>query len=261
MNTDEEHVGRPVLRLLHHTARSGGTVIARCLGAMRGVCLLSEIHPAGTERHNPLDQAAEWHGLLTEADEQRLVGVPVGFEEAIALIHQRAAEQGLALVLRDWNHLDFHGVPFARPSGRFLLAESLAPTFRLIRAYTVRHPLDQWLSMHRQPVLKALPLQAFLAGALAYARAASEAGFHRYEDFVADPGRVLRRLCDELELDYDGRWEQRWQTYDRVTGAGTGRAGDQIRSLPRRELPPGLAAQLAEAPAYAEILSLLGYEP
>lgn len=260
MSTELDSGKRPTLRLLHHTARSGGTVIARCLGTMHGVCLLSEIHPAGTERHNPLDQAAEWHGLLTAADEQRLVGVPVSFEDAIDLIARRAAERGLTLVLRDWNHLDFHGVPFTRPTGRFLLAESLEAAYGLRRAYTVRHPLDQWLSMHRQPVLQDLSLEAFLAGALAYARAAAAAGFHRYEDFVAAPERVLRGLCDDLGLAYDAGWQHRWQAYDQVTGAGTGRAGDEIRTLPRRAPPPGLAERLEREPAYAEITSLLGYE-
>lgn len=256
MNSEQ----RPALRLLHHTARSGGTVIARCLGAMRGVCLLSEIHPAGVERHNPLDQASEWHGLLSDEDERRLAGVPTSFAQAMDLIVRRARERHRTLVVRDWNHLDFHGVPFAAPSGRFMLADSLSDRYRLVRAYTVRHPLDQWLSMHRQPVLRALSLEAFLAGSLAFARAAAAAGFHRYEDFVANPASVLRALCGDLEVDYDPAWEQSWQAYDRVTGAGSGRAGDRISPLPRRDVPAELQTRLARDPVYRETLELLGYQ-
>ncbi len=44
----------PVVRLVHHLARSGGTLISRCLGCMSGVLLLSEIHPLGTRHFNPL---------------------------------------------------------------------------------------------------------------------------------------------------------------------------------------------------------------
>ena len=255
---NSEH--RPELRLLHHTARSGGTVIARCLGAMRGVCLLSEIHPAGTHMYNPLQQAADWHGLLGEDDIQRLSGTPVAFEDAIALIHERAAQRDRVLLLRDWSHLDFHGVPFTRPTGRFLLAETLAPRFSLRRAYTVRHPLDQWLSMRRQPVLRDLDLAAFLQGALAFARVAAAAGFHRYEDFTRDPGAVLHAICDDLALEYDADWTEAWDSHTRVTGdIHPGRAGDRISTLPRREVPAELQQRLSRDPAYLEVLELLGY--
>ena len=37
---------RPILRLVHHMARSGGTLISKCLGCMSGVLLLSEPNPA-----------------------------------------------------------------------------------------------------------------------------------------------------------------------------------------------------------------------
>ena len=59
---------RPTLRLLHHMARSGGTLISKCLGCMSGVLLLSEIHPLGTNHFNPLVQAQRWYGLLSSQD-------------------------------------------------------------------------------------------------------------------------------------------------------------------------------------------------
>ena len=38
-------------------ARSGGTIICRCLASMERIVLLSEIHPLGARMFNPLDQA------------------------------------------------------------------------------------------------------------------------------------------------------------------------------------------------------------
>jgi hypothetical protein len=35
----------PVVRTLHHVACSGGTLISRCLAALPGVVLLSELNP------------------------------------------------------------------------------------------------------------------------------------------------------------------------------------------------------------------------
>jgi hypothetical protein len=109
---------KPVLRLIHHMARSGGTVISRCLGCMSGVILLSEIHPLGIRQFNPLAQAQRWFGLLSSHDLAALAARgQIGFADAIELIHRRAEECNQRLVVRDWSHLDFTGVPFvARPA-------------------------------------------------------------------------------------------------------------------------------------------------
>ena len=76
---------RPRIRLLHHLARSGGTVISRCLGAMDRVVLLSEIHPLGVRMFDPLYQAHAWHGLLTDDDVANLRHRPLPVAEAVKL--------------------------------------------------------------------------------------------------------------------------------------------------------------------------------
>ena len=43
---------RPTLRLVHHMARSGGTLISKCLGCMTGVLLLSESLRAELAEHH-----------------------------------------------------------------------------------------------------------------------------------------------------------------------------------------------------------------
>ena len=98
--------GQPVVRVLHQMARSGGTVICRCLASMRGVVLLSEIHPRGLRMFDPLQQAHEWYGLLNEKDIRAARAGQLGFRNAIALVHRCCAERGLVLVIRDWSHLD-----------------------------------------------------------------------------------------------------------------------------------------------------------
>ena len=37
--------GKPTIRIIHHFACSGGTLISRCLSSMPNVFLLSEVHP------------------------------------------------------------------------------------------------------------------------------------------------------------------------------------------------------------------------
>ena len=255
---------RPSLRLIHHMARSGGTVISKCLGCMAGVVLLSEIHPLGTSHFNPLIQAQRWYGLLSTQDliELKARG-RVGFGDAIELIRRRAEDCSQRLVIRDWSHLDFTGVPFvARPAHRLLTAEALASRFELRQVCSVRHPLDQWLSLSQLAVVQGrLGLAAFLAGYRRFAQVASEIGFHRYEDFTEDPAAVMRSICAGLQLKFDRGFAERWRDYTFVTGDVSGRrAGGEIRPVPRRPLAPDLLATLAANEDYQASLELLGYE-
>ena len=259
----QPRVARPTLRLVHHMARSGGTLISRCLGCMSGVLLLSEIHPLGTAQFNPLVQAQRWYGLLSSQDlaELRARG-RISFVDAIDLIYRRAADAGQRLVIRDWSHLDFTGVPFvARPAYRLLTAEALAGRFELRQVCTVRHPLDQWLSLRQLAVVHGkLSLDGYLAGYRRFAEQAREIGFFRYEDFAADPSAIMKELCRRLEVRFDRHFTERWSSYAFVTGDVAGsRGGTEIQPAPRRVVEPALLEQLAASPDYRASLELLGY--
>jgi hypothetical protein len=254
---------RPTLRLVHHMARSGGTLISRCLGCMSGVLLLSEIHPLGTAQFNPLVQAQRWYGLLSSQDlaELRARG-RIAFVDAIDLIYRRAADAGQRLVIRDWSHLDFTGVPLvAKPAYRLLTAEALVARFDLRQVCTVRHPLDQWLSLRQLAVMNGkLSLDAFLAGYRRFAEQARGIGFFRYEDFAADPSAIMKELCRRLDMRFDRHFSERWSSYAFVTGDVSGSRGCQIKPVPRREAEPGLLDQLAASADYRTSLELLGYD-
>jgi protein O-GlcNAc transferase len=259
----QRRAARPTLRLVHHMARSGGTLISRCLGCMSGVLLLSEIHPLGTAQFNPLVQAQRWYGLLSSQDlaELRARG-RIAFVDAIDLIYRRAADAGQRLLIRDWSHLDFTGVPLvAKPAYRLLTADALASRFELRQVCTVRHPLDQWLSLRQLAVIHGkLSLDAYLAGYRRFAEQARDIGFFRYEDFAADPGAVMKELCRRLEVRFDRHFAERWSSYAFVTGDVSGsRGGYQIKPVPRRPAEPGLLDQLAASADYRTSLELLGY--
>ena len=255
---------RPTVRLVHHMARSGGTLISKCLGCMPGVLLLSEIHPLGTNHFNPLVQAQRWYGLLSSQDLTELKARGrVGFADAIELIRRRAEECSQRLVIRDWSHLDFTGVPFvARPAHRLLTAEALAARYELRQVCTVRHPLDQWLSLSQLAVIQGrLTLEGYLAGYRRFAEVASTIGFYRYEDLTNDPPGVMKALCGALQLRFDRTFAARWRDYTFVTGdVAGGRGGNEIQPVPRRPAAPELLAALAASEDYRASLELLGYQ-
>ncbi|HYD64522.1 hypothetical protein [Azospirillum sp.] len=256
----------PVIRVIHQLARTGGTLLNRCLGAMNGVLVLSEIHPL---RHvvDPLEQSRDWFGL-----DGVTVDLPPGTppDQAFALtveaIAGRAQSLGKAVVVRDWTHLDFIGVPFVfSPSYRLSTAAALAERFRVRNACVVRHPIDQYLSSRLRPGMAPhLKVGMFLTGYRRFAEQCIAVGFLRYEDIVAAPERRIAEICRRLDLPFDPSFLDHWHAYDKVTGdtmaecsRGLGRR--EFLSLPRRDCPPDLLVEFESNADYRASLALLGY--
>lgn len=143
----------PEFHPIHHMARSGGTVVAKCLAA------------------------------IVRANE----------------------ENGGSLVIRDWTHLDFTGVPFWRPTCRLKTYDALNAIPPTRHTCTVRHPVAQWRSLQRIQLGRegGLSPSDFFEGYWRFAHQVVEIGFIRYEDFTNDPDRELERLCTMLGVPYD----------------------------------------------------------
>lgn len=273
---------RPALRVLHTLARTGGTVIGKCLAVMPGVVMLSEVNPAVkrlvehpmTQRTpdvvrllmqmDPLRQAHRWFGLLTPRDLEDLKarGRLPEFEDAIELIRTRAADRGQQLLIRDWSHLDYTAAPFiARPTHRRSTALALSGRYRVVAAAFVRHPIDQWLSIQNVPILRQrLALDVFLEGYRRFAEEARELGFVRYEDFTRDPDEQVRVMCERLELPFDPSYRERWCGYSTITGDTRGtRAQTEITPLPRRPVDDATIERFGESEDYRTAISVLGY--
>ncbi len=254
---------KPKVRVVHHMARTGGTLISKCLASMDGVLLLSEIHPRGIGHFNPLDQAQGWFRLFSNEDVRRIQASPLSFPQAIDLIRCRADERGQALVIRDWTHLDFTAVPFlSQRSYRLTTAEILRREFDVVHTATVRHPIDQWLSLRRLAVMAdKIELEEFLRDYRRFAETSREIGFIRYEDFTRDPDGTLETLCQRLELPFDPRYRERWKGYRYVTGdVGPNLPVRDIAPAARRAIEPGLLERFKANDDYRAALEILGYE-
>lgn len=256
----------PPIRVLHHMARSGGTVISKCLATMENVVLLSEIHSSAVNQLypqlNPMRQFHEWYGLFTRADLERLKR-PISFMEGIALIYRRCIENGKVLVLRDWSHLDYTAVPFLpAPTYRLTMVELLRQQFPVVNTATVRHPITQWLSLSRLQIMQGkLTLDMYLKGYRQFAECCEQIGFVRYEDFSSEPEVQLGILCERLSLAYDQGWRERWWRYTNMTGDMYGkREGTEIKAKPIKVEDQDLLAAFAQNKDYQHSLEILGYE-
>lgn len=257
----------PKLRLIHNMARSGSTLICKCLGCMEGVTLLSELHPRAWSLFNPLQQAAEWFGLVQQCDIVELQRQNANYADVIAFIEGRAAERGKALVLRDWGHLDFTGHPWLKePSYQPALYTELAGRFEIIRICTTREPIAQWQSLSRLGIMReplrtgVFGVEAFLRGYRRYADLCLETGFLRYEDLVAEPTASMTKMCARLELGFDASFVEKWHRYDTISGdVKNPRVSNVIRTPKAAPVPPDLRDRFLSNRDYREICEMLGY--
>ena len=253
----------PEFHLIHHMARTGGTVICKCVAAMSGVALLSEIHPKGMTEYHPVLQAVKWHQLVPLDEARRLaVECPGDFERCMGAVLRHAVDRGVALVIRDWNHLDFTGVPYMQPDYRLSCYDALTAIAPTRHAATVRHPVAQWRSLMRLPMMSdvALSREDFLVGYHRFAIEAAQAGFIRYEDFTRDPDGELRKLCDMLGIAFDPDYRGRWHAVRTITGDSVSDRAAETEIQPDRRSPdPGELDRFSALPLYAESLEILGY--
>ena len=262
-----EGMDKPTVALWFNLARSGGTLIARCLGCMDRVVLLSEVHPLGVRMIDPALQALRWHGLVKKQELADFQPPRCRYDQMICKLAQRTRHGGHQqqghLVLRDWSHLDFLGVPFTTPSMESRSARVLMQGCILHQFATVRHPMDQWISQQRLDMLRnQVDPVVYLEGVLAFAHLASQTGFVRYEDFTREPGPTLAVLCEGLGIPFDPTWSDKYAHYAKVTGDQATMAAriGPIRRATRHDAPKEIHALFMASDAYRKTCALLGYE-
>ena len=263
------------ISILHSLARSGGTLISKCLGCIPGNILLSEVHPRGSH-YSPLIQARDWFGLITEDEyEEFLQKNQHNYLKAIQLISGRCNERGFNLIIRDWTHIDFTPGPYpVQPVYRLSQYDYLKDHFNIRHMALVRDPVDTYLSLSRLPEYRGkLSFSDYLKGYSLFANIAMETGFVRYEDFCDNPRHSLRHICNTLEVNYTDDFLNHYLSYATITGdiyapnqqyTLTGdpigaRATQEIRKAPRRAEYSQLESQLRNNHYYKKILSDLGY--
>ncbi|MFZ0407710.1 MAG: sulfotransferase [Cyanobium sp.] len=245
---------RPVLRLVHHLACSGGTLISKCLAALPRVALLSELNPRSRSAPAflpaaPLLLLEKAHRPLTPEE------IAAGFRAEFAQVLEIARADDLDLVLRDHSHSDF--CVATEPSNAPMLRGLLEVRHPLLSVLTLRHPLDCWLGLVHagwQGQMQPASLREYCRRHQAFLDAYPGVPWFHYEDFVLHPQAGLEELCDRLCLDCDHG------ALERIAGismsGASGRGGDRIEPRLRRPLPESVQLEL-EDPATAQALGEL----
>lgn len=258
-----------MIRILHSLGGCGGTLLSRCLAVMPRVALLSEVNPLAVHlfpAFNPLYQDQHWLHLLTDDDVQRLSAVDLsqteGFRDMVDTLYGRAASAGRLLVIRDYNYVEFVGIPFLdRPPMRRVIYDALPEGVSTRRIAFVRHPIDQWLSLCKHGQLRSLLKPGnFCDAYAAFLKDLGGTPIFKYEDFVADPEGQMLRICAELKIPFDATFRDRFQTFSFVTGDFSREADTMISMSREARRPDRILEEFRSSPKFEVVLNSLDYE-
>jgi protein O-GlcNAc transferase len=256
------------LRIIHTLGGCGGTLLSRCIGVLPGVALLSEVNPASVKlfpAFDPIYQDTTWVHLLTKEDADRFSRTDLheieNFRDLIQVFYDRATACDRQLVIRDYNYVEFIGLPFRTdPPRRLMLYAALPRAIPTSSVALIRHPVDQWVSLCKhQPPGSGVSPQEFCDAYATFLRELGETPLFKYEEFIDNPEDQLLVICRELGLRFAPSFRERFHQFDGVTGDFT-RLRDQSISPPvRKVVPLEVMAEFRSSDSFHAILRKTGY--
>ncbi len=240
--------------LVHHQACTGGTLVSRCLAALPGTRLLSEIHPFYTVEKPfspsaPVDQYIKLYGALPNWAVQQ------HFRSQVELLANVAGFEDKILILRDHSHADFMQ---SKIHGKTPVRDYLTD-FSTVSLVTIRHPLDSFLSAMASRWTGGVnnSLATYSGRYMRFLDAYEGTPKLKYEELTANPVDVIEKVCLELNLTFD---------YNFATGISqhslsgdSGRSSSKIGLRKRRNVPAKVEAE-RKSPAYQTLCNRLGYD-
>ena len=249
------------IRLLHHFACTGGTLISRIVASMPNVVLLNEIDPLSQldlEKHKqpffPTDLIAALQYSRRDVNDETIASM---FMAALSVLRTELSETGRHLVLRDHTHSKFCvGSDIAsRPSIREICSAITASR----SVVTVRHPLSSYVSLTERRWVHFYPksLEEYARRYIAFLDAHHDIPVFRYEDLVSDPDVVTRQICECLALPFVPSYERTLSAFS--FSGDSGRTGNRIQERPQRPFPSATIAESEVSQSYAQLCDRLGY--
>ncbi|MGE3986866.1 hypothetical protein [Pseudorhodoplanes sp.] len=251
------------VRMLHHFACTGGTVIAKCIAAVPNTVLLSEIDPLSTlqtgekaKRFAPTDLILNLRNSLRSVNDETIETV---FADGFLAMYKSLTLEGRRLVIREHTHSHF--CTKVDPAGRPSVHDLIARIVPVLSVVTVRHPLDSFLSLQANRWIHFSPstLEEYSRRYLAFLTAYEKVRVIRYEDFVADVEHTLQEMCDIFKLPHNPYFLELLPIIS-ISG-DSGRSSNIIEPRSRREIPEAVAEQVLSSPSYFRLCQDLGYEP
>lgn len=257
-----QNKAKPKLRIIHHLACSGGTLISKCIASLPNVYLISEVHP-----HSPLHMQTQkpQYRPTDIISLSRYANVPDSdklaeqvFVSDIQILQKHVDEKGGIIVLRDHSHVDFcvSDEFVNKPS----LMSILSTQFDLMPIVTVRHPIDSYLSLQNNGWVHFEPktFDEYCRRYLAFISHFTSTRIMKYETFVKRPASEMKKLSNKLDLPFTESFMETFPAFA-VTG-DSGRGGEQIAARKRRPVSEDLIGEVNESKYFAKLIKKLKYK-
>lgn len=253
----------PPIRMIHHFACTGGTLISKLISATANTVLLSEVDPLsrlmiGNGRNPifaPTDLIYNARVALRPVDDHVAVEM---FQASLTVLQAHLQKSGQNLVIRDHSHSHFctNEDPEARPTLRALV-QQVTPVRSVV---TIRHPLDSFLSLERNGWHHFSPftLEEYARRYLLFVEQYRDVAMIRYEDIVAEPEPWTEKICEELALPFRPGLDA-MLSITPMSG-DSGRKASTIGSRSRRAISPDIQKQIVSSPSYEQLCCALGYD-
>ena len=252
------------LSLMVCFARSGGTILNRCLGSLPDVVIMSEVNPVWSGSGDDADlstvrtQAKQWYNIDLRSE---------NYTDSILELEEICNKEGKHLVIRDWPFINFVPFPFnnMKPAGSLVAIEELTGKCDFKAFAFVRDAIDVWISRGADP-----DVESFFNEYLAYVKAVVATGMpvFKYEDFCSDPDSIMKEICEYTGIPYSESYRN-YASFVNAKGdiertsPSRGAKKDFIRPLKRKLLSAKKMKRLKSAtpctPQMREANSLLNY--
>jgi hypothetical protein len=245
---------KPDIRVVHHLACSGGTLISKCISSMPNVYLLSEAHPF-SELHlgagNPKFLPSDISSLSRHAEipNQQELARKI-FLESIKIADNHLTNMGSYLVIRDHTHSDYS--TGNKESSYSAIVNVLQSNYNVISLLTIRDPIDSYAALVKNKWLHFSPptFDEYCRRFNVMLNHFEDVNIVRFEDFVADPKKKMQKICEFLSIPYSELFEDIFGVF-RVTG-DSGRSSDIIGSR-ERIAPEDVLNQCKNSKEYQKI--------
>jgi hypothetical protein len=203
MSDSGEGAGKPVIHVMLSYARSGGTLLNKCISSADNTLVLSEVSPVLSaqgaslddrlEKLTPFWQMKEWY----EVD----ISKEASFLGQVKEIYDFCQIKDKVLIIRDWSYISFNRddkLKGHEPSYSFDIIKELEQHFEVLVFGLVRNAVDVWLSMGRPPV------GIFFSSYFSFINHLDSLGVYtlRFEDLTADPEVATTGLFEYLNIPY-----------------------------------------------------------
>ncbi|MDQ2070150.1 sulfotransferase family protein [Natronospira bacteriovora] len=247
------------IRMVHHFACTGGTLISKCLASLPNAWLLSEVDPLSElykppGRFSPTDFINLIRNSTREAPADLLQDI---FMASLGVTARSAINRGLRLIIRDHTHS--HYCTGSEVKARPTIADIVARERRTISIVTTRDPVDSYVSLVKNEWLHFEPgsVDEYAARYMKFLEDYKHAKLVRYEEFVQWPEMVMRQMADELEMPYDDCFMDVFNVYD--LSGDSGRSGREICARPRQEIPEEICSSMTNSKNFQLLRHRLGY--